>query len=38
MSLSRYEAEKSAWLRAHPDATPEQVEQAFKRIAKALGI
>ncbi len=38
MSYSRYEAEKSAWLRAHPDATPAQIEQAFKRIAKALGV
>lgn len=38
MSYSRYESEKSAWLRANPDATPEQIERAFKRIAKALGV
>jgi hypothetical protein len=34
----KYEAEKQAWLRAHPNATPEQIEQAFQAIARRLGI
>jgi hypothetical protein len=34
----RYESEKQAWVNAHPDATPEQIEAAFKAIASRLGI
>ena len=33
-----YAAEKAAWLRAHPDATPEQIEAAIKAIAERLGL
>lgn len=35
---SRYEAEKAAWLRAHPRATPDQIERAFRAIARRLGV
>lgn len=39
MSLHRqYEAEKARWLRVNPGATPEQTEEAFKQIARELGI
>jgi hypothetical protein len=34
----RYEIEKRAWVNAHPDATPEQIEQAFRAIARKLGV
>lgn len=34
----RYEAAKAQWLRNNPNATPEQIEAAFKRIARELGV
>jgi hypothetical protein len=34
----RYEIEKRAWINAHRDATPEQIEAAFRAIASRLGI
>jgi hypothetical protein len=34
----RYEAEKSTWLHLHPDATPHQIQDALKAIAKRLGV
>lgn len=34
----QYEAEKARWLRVNPGATPEKIEEAFKRIARKLGI
>jgi hypothetical protein len=34
----RYEIEKRAWVNAHPDASPEQIEQAFRAIARKLGV
>jgi hypothetical protein len=34
----RYEAEKSTWLYLHPDATPHQIQDALKAIAKRLGV
>jgi hypothetical protein len=34
----RYEIEKRAWVNAHPEATPEQIEQAFRAIARRLGV
>jgi hypothetical protein len=33
-----YEYEKQAWIRRHPDATPAQIERAFKAIARRLGL
>jgi len=33
-----YSAEKAAWLRAHPGATPDQIERAFQAIAERLGL
>lgn len=38
MSWSQYEAAKAAWLRNHPKATPQQIERAFKAIARKLGV
>lgn len=38
MSYHRYEAAKAAWLRANPNATQEQIEAAFKRLARQLGV
>jgi hypothetical protein len=37
-SYASYAREKAAWLRAHPAATPEQIEQAMKAIARRLGV
>jgi hypothetical protein len=37
-TFQRYEIEKSAWINAHPDATPEQIEAAFRSIASRLGV
>jgi hypothetical protein len=37
-TFQRYEQEKRAWVYTHPDASPEQLERAFKAIAKRLGI
>lgn len=34
----QYEAEKARWLRVNPGATPEQIEEAFKQIARELRI
>lgn len=33
-----YEAHKAAWLRAHPNATPSEIEAASRAIARKLGI
>lgn len=33
-----YEAEKSAWLVANPEATADEVEIAFRAIADRLGV
>ncbi len=33
-----YEQLKSEWLRKHPQATAEQIEQAFRAIAKRVGV
>lgn len=38
MSYASYEAEKAAWLRAHPHATAGQIEAALKAIARRLGV
>lgn len=38
MSYHRYEIEKAAWLRAHPNATADQIERAFRNIARKLGL
>lgn len=37
-SYALYKYETQRWIRHHPDATPEQIEDAFKRIAKRLGL
>lgn len=37
-SYAAYDYEKQAWLRDHPDATPAQIERAFKAIARRLGL
>jgi hypothetical protein len=34
----RYELEKRSWAHAHPGASSEQLEAAFKAIAERLGI
>jgi hypothetical protein len=33
-----YEAEKGAWLRAHPEATEEEYTAACRAIAKRMGL
>lgn len=33
-----YEAAKQAWVRANPDATAAQYEQAMRAIARKLGM
>lgn len=38
MTYQLYEAEKSIWLRKHPDATPAQILRAFQAIARRLGL
>jgi hypothetical protein len=36
--LSRlYEAEKQDWIAKHPEATPQEYEQAMREIAKRIG-
>lgn len=35
---ARYEAAKAEWSCCHPDATPEQYDQAMRAIAKACGV
>jgi hypothetical protein len=37
-SWAQYEFRKNAWLASHPDATPEEYQQAMKRIAKECGV
>lgn len=37
-AYAAYEQQKAAWLRANPEATPEQIEAAFIKIARELGI
>jgi|Laugresu1bdmlbdd_1035124.scaffolds.fasta_scaffold05307_2 hypothetical protein len=32
-----YKAAKEEWLKTNPSASPEQIEQAFKDIARKLG-
>lgn len=36
--MRAYEAEKAKWKAQHPWATPEQFEQAMRRIAERLGL
>jgi hypothetical protein len=36
--FSQYEAEKRAWLHLHPDASPDQIQDAFRAIARKLGV
>ncbi len=38
MSWQAYEAEKRAWIAAHPNAAPEQYEAAMRAIAERLGV
>lgn len=33
-----YSQKKAEWLRANPNATPEQIEAAFRAIAERIGI
>lgn len=33
-----YEVEKQKWLAKHPDATPKEIEQAMREIAKRLNL
>lgn len=33
-----YSSNKAAWMAAHPNATPEQIEHAMRLIAERLGI
>lgn len=35
---TRYEADKAAWLRAHPHATADQIERAMRAIADRHGL
>lgn len=37
-TYTMYTYETQAWLRRNPDATPEQIEDAFRRIARRLGL
>lgn len=36
--MAAYEAEKAKWVKQHPWATPQQYEQALRRIAERLGL
>lgn len=36
--MAAYESEKAKWKARHPWATPEQFEQAMRRIAERLGL
>lgn len=38
MSLARYEAEKAAWIAAHPNATHDEYMFAMIALAKLCGI
>jgi len=33
-----YELEKRIWIDDHPDATPEEYQQAMRRLAQELGV
>jgi hypothetical protein len=37
-SYALYTYETQSWLRHHPEATSDEIEQAFKRIARRLGL
>lgn len=37
-TYQRYEAAKAAWLRAHPNATADQIERACRAIARKFGL
>ena len=37
-NYSAYKAAKDAWLSANPNASAKQIEEAFKAIAKRLGL
>ena len=37
-TYSDYEDAKRAWVARHPEATPEQYQEAMTRIAKRMGI
>jgi hypothetical protein len=36
--LEAYEQAKADWLSKNPDATPDQIEAAMKRIADEVGV
>jgi len=36
--LRMYSAQKAYWIARNPQATPEQIEQACRRIAERLGV
>ncbi len=36
--VREYEAQKSAWIAAHPEATPEQYQAAMTEIARRVGV
>lgn len=38
MSYSRYESLKAQWIATHPNATPQQYQQAMQRIAKVCKV
>jgi hypothetical protein len=37
-TYTMYTYETQAWLRRNPDASADQIEAAFKRIARRLGL
>lgn len=38
VSYQDYEYLKAAWIKAHPDASPEEYERAMRKLAKELGV
>jgi hypothetical protein len=38
VSYTLYEALKSAWIKANPQATPQQYQQAMRRLARKAGV
>ena len=38
MSFQLYELAKQEWLKANPNATPQEMQAAFVRIARKLGL
>lgn len=38
MNWARYETMKADWLAKHPEATPAEIAQAMRRIARRLKI